>query len=52
MFKDKVKTGHWVGQSQLISLDTYDLFKRTQVVDDIQSSVTGSTIQQSASGKK
>ena len=28
-FKDNVKPAHWVGHSQLISLDTDDLFKRT-----------------------
>ena len=26
-FKNKVKTAHWVGHSQLIFLDTDDLFK-------------------------
>ena len=28
-FKDNVKTEHWVGHSQLRSLDTDDLFKKT-----------------------
>ena len=32
-FKDKVKPVHWVGHSQLRSLDTDDFFKRTPVVD-------------------
>ena len=32
-FKDNVKTAHWVGHSQLRSLDTDDLFKITPGVD-------------------
>ena len=32
-FKDNVKPAHWVGNSQLRSLGTYDLFKRTPDVD-------------------
>ena len=50
-FKDNVKTAHWVGHSQLRYLDTDDLFVRTPVVDDIQASVTGNTMKQSASEK-
>ena len=48
-FKDNVKTAHWVGKSQLRSLDTYSSFERTPVVDNTQASVTGNTIKQSAS---
>ena len=47
--KDNVKPADWVGHSQLISLDTYDLFKRTPNVDEKQASVTGNTIKQSVS---
>ena len=32
--KDNVKTAHWVGHYQLISLDTDDLFKITPAVDE------------------
>ena len=32
-FKDNVKPEHWVGHSQLRSLDTDDLFKITPGVD-------------------
>ena len=42
--KDNVKTAHWVGHSQLRSLDTYDLFKITPVADKKQASVTGNTM--------
>ena len=48
-FKDNVKTAHWVGHSQLRSLDKYDLFKITSVVDYIQASVTVNTMKQSVS---
>ena len=46
-FKDNVKNTNWVGHSQLISLDIDDLFERKPVVDDIQASVTGNTMNQS-----
>ena len=49
MFKNIVRTAHWVGNSQLISLDTDDLFKRTPDVDEKQASVTGNTMKQSVS---
>ena len=45
--KDNVKTAHWVGRSQLRSLDTYDFLKITRVVDEKQASVTGNTMKQS-----
>ena len=51
-FIDNVKTAHWVGHSQLKSLDTDYFFKTTPVVDDIQASVTGNTMKQSASEKR
>ena len=44
--KDNNKTAHWVGHSQLKSLDTDDFSKRTPFVDDIQASLTGNTIEQ------
>ena len=50
--KDNIKTAHWVGHSQLISLYTYDLCKRTPVVDGIHDSVTGNTMKQSAHEKE
>ena len=50
IFKDNIKTAHWVGHSQSKSLDIGDFFKRTLVVDDIQASVTGNKIEHSASG--
>ena len=46
-FKDNVKNTNWVGHSQLISLDIYNFFERKPVVDDIQASVTGNTMNQS-----
>ena len=51
-FKYNVKPAHWVGHSQLISLDTDDLFKRTPFVDEKKANVTGNTMKQSVSGKK
>ena len=50
--KDNVKTAHWVVHQQFRSLDTYNFFKRTPVVDDIQDSVTGNTIKHSDEEKK
>ena len=52
IFKDNVKSAHWVGLLYLISLDTDDFFKRTPVFDYIQAIVTSNTIKQSDSGKK
>ena len=51
-FKDNVKPTNWVGHSQLTSLDKYDFFTRTSVVDEKQASVTENTTKQSVSGKK
>ena len=52
-FKDDVKPSYWVGNSQLRSLNTYDLFKITPGVDAKQASVTGKAEEQSVSrGKK
>ena len=51
-FKDNVKTAHWVVHLQLISLDKYDFFKITPVVDEKQASVTGNTMKKSVSGGK
>ena len=48
--KDNVKNAHWVVHSQWISLDTYDFFKRTPVVDERKASVNGNTTKQSVSG--
>ena len=50
--KDNNKTAHWVGHLQLKSLYTDVFFKRKPVVDDLQDSLTGNTIEQSASGGK
>ena len=50
--KYNIKNAHWVGKSELISLDIDDFFKRTPFVDGIQASVTGNTIKQSASERK
>ena len=50
-FKDNVKTAHWVGNSQLRSLDTDKFFKVISVVDDIQASVTINTMKQWSSRK-
>ena len=41
--KHNNKTAHWVGHSQLIFLDTDDLFKKKPFVDEIQAGVTGNT---------
>ena len=48
-FKDNVKPAHWVGHSQLISLDTDNSFKITPDVDEKQATVTGNTVKQSVS---
>ena len=50
--KYNVKAAHWIGHSQLISLDTDDFFKRAPVVDYIQAGVTGNIMKQSVSEKK
>ena len=50
--KYNLKTALWVGHSQLISLDSYDVFKRTPVLDEKHASVTGNTMKQSASEKQ
>ena len=42
-FKDNIKPAHWVGYSTLISLDKYDLFKRTRKLGENHASVTGNT---------
>ena len=44
------KHAHWVGHSQLRSLDTDYLFKRTPGVDEKQASVTLQTNKQSVYG--
>ena len=44
------KTAHWVGQSKLKPLYTDDFSKK--VIDAIQASLTGITIEQSVSGRK
>ena len=49
--KDNNKTAHWVGHARLKPLDIYD-FSTKKVVDDIQASLTGTTFEQSASGRK
>ena len=51
-FKYNVRTAHWFCHSQLRPLDTYDLFKRTSVVDVIQANVTDNTMKQSDPGEK
>ena len=48
--KDNFKVAHWVGYSQLRSLDTDDFLKITPVVDEKQTNVTGNTMKQSVSG--
>ena len=44
-----VSSAHWVGHSQLIYLDTDDLFKITPGADEKQAGVTGNTMKQSVS---
>ena len=39
--KDNNKTAHWFGHAKLKTLDTYDIFKRKPVDDDVQASSTG-----------
>ena len=46
IIKNNGKTAHWVGHSQLRSLDTDDLFKRTPVVDEIKANVAGNKMKQ------
>ena len=50
--KEKVKTAHWVGHSQLRSLDTDNFFKITPGVEVKQVSVTVDKMKQSVSGVK
>ena len=50
--KGNVKTAHWVGHSQVKSLDTDDFLKKKLVVDEKQASVTGNTMKQSVYGEK
>ena len=45
-------TAHWVSHSKLKPLDTDDTFKRKNVIDGIQASLTGTTIEQSDLGRK
>ena len=47
--KDNIKPAHWVGHSQLRSLDTYGLFKRTPKCDEKQASVTVNKVKLSVS---
>ena len=42
-FKDNNKPAHWVGHSELKSLDMNDLFNRTPQFYENQVSVTGNT---------
>ena len=51
-FEDNVKTAHWVGNSQLRSLDTDVFFKRTPGVYEKQASVTVNTTKQSVTPPK
>ena len=51
-FKVNVKPAHWVGHSQLRSLDTDDFFKRTSAVDEKQANVTVNTMKQSVFGEQ
>ena len=48
--KDNNKTTHWVGYSKLKPLDK-DFFKE-KLINDQQDSLTGTTIEQSDSGRK
>ena len=50
--KDNNKTAYWVDNYKLKLLDTDDLSKRNFFIDGIQSSLIGTKIEQSASGKK
>ena len=49
--KDNNKTAHWVGHLKLKPLDTGD-FSKEKVIDEIQDSLTGTTIEQSDSGRE
>ena len=49
--KNNNKTARWVGHSKLKPLDTIDVFKK-KIINDLQASLTGVTIEQSASGSK
>ena len=48
-FKDNVKPAHWVGHSQLRSLNADGFFKIKPVVDEKNASVTGNKMKQSVS---
>ena len=42
--KHNIKPAHWVGHSQLRSLDTDNFFRRTPKFDEKEASVTGNTV--------
>ena len=46
-FKDNVKPAHWVGHSQIISLDKDDFSRRTPKFDVKQASLTVNTVKNS-----
>ena len=48
---DNNKTTHWVGRAKLKLLYKDDYHKR-KIIDDIQDILTGTTIEQSTSGRK
>ena len=50
-FKDNNKPAHWVGHSELISLNIYELCKRTPKFDEKQASVTGNTEEDKSAAK-
>ena len=50
-FKDKFIPAHWVGHTELKSLDTDYFFKITPVFDEKWAGVTGKTTKQSFSGE-
>ena len=49
--KDNNKTAYWVGHVRLKPLDT-EVFQKKKVVDDVQASLTGATIEQSVSRRE
>ena len=50
--KDNNKTAHWVSLLKLKPLDIEDFLKRKIIINDLQSNLTGTKIEQSDSGRK
>ena len=50
--KDNNKTSHWFSHSKLKSLDLEEVSKRRRIINELEDSLSGTTIEQSDSGMK